>query len=329
MDDIAIGQHARETYDQVQAHGDPSPCIPFPSPVIRTSIVVDALVVFPLQGGGTREVCQGIVRAQDLADDDEDDDDTVRAYWPTRRLQRSLYGEVFACLALKRHVGKDKDDDKAQRQAAQSQGLDPFIWESTEEFVAIKRQDRNLFGNAVDDPEMEVAVMQFLDVTKHPNVLESIEALQDATYLYFVTEYCRNGDLFDAVEKSGRMSEPVARFWFRQILSGLHHLQTQGICHRDLSPENILISGDNLKIFDFGMALWEPYNNLTRNDGTVTNILGGKDRRLIQRQKTAGKIRYMVRTFMLLLPLLSRILMIRLVRLSYYPVPRDFFQKNL
>ena len=301
---VTIGQHARQTYDQVESHGAPSNPMPFGTAAIRRGTVVDALVVYPVQG--TREVQEGIVRRADIAHDD----DSARAYLPIRQLQRSLFGAVFACLELKPHRGQEAQQQAAQiratqQEVARTQGLDvvvldSIVWESTEVIVAIKRQERALFDPRVmvnrrpsgDDPIMEVAVMQFLG-DQHSNILGSIEAFEDDTYLYSVTPLCRGGDLFELVFRDGRMTEPVARFWFKQILAGLHQLQTQGICHRDLSPENILVHGNNLKIFDFGMALWEPYNS-TMAPGTVTNVLGGVDRRLIKRRPAAGKKKYMV-----------------------------------
>src|SRR3569832_1823732 len=66
--------------------------------------------------------------------------------------------------------------------------------------------------------------MQLLGA-RHPNVLGSTEVLQDRDFLYSVMPFCRDGDLFGVVvqyaEESGGdigMPEPVARFWFRQIL---------------------------------------------------------------------------------------------------------------
>lgn len=284
---VTIGQHARQTHEQVESHGDPTEPIPFVAPTIRQAIVVDALVVFPARGGH-KEVMEGIVhRTQDL------EDDSVRAYWPISRLQKSLYGQVFACLELKRH-----ENQELQLQAAQvRQGIDFIVWESTERRVAIKRQDRARFGSKGDDPEMEVAVMQYLG-DEHPNVLGCMDAMQDETYLYLVTPLCRGGDLIELLIKDGHMSEPVARFWFRQIVAGLHHLQSKGICHRDFSPENLLLHEGNLKIFDFGMALWAPYNSAVEPDA-VTNVVEGTDRRLITRRGPCGKDKYMVGRFTL------------------------------
>jgi hypothetical protein len=66
--------------------------------------------------------------------------------------------------------------------------------------------------------------MQLLG-TGNPNVLGSSDVLQDGDFLYSVMPFCRGGDLFGVVvqyaeENGGEagMPEPVARYWFRQIL---------------------------------------------------------------------------------------------------------------
>jgi serine/threonine protein kinase len=51
------------------------------------------------------------------------------------------------------------------------------------------------------------------------------------------------------------MTEPVAAFLFYQLLNGLHELQRNGLCHRDIKCENILLNDKFiLKIADFGYA---------------------------------------------------------------------------
>lgn len=61
--------------------------------------------------------------------------------------------------------------------------------------------------------------------------------------------------MFDYVALSGRFSEPVARCYFRQLISGLDFIHQSGYVHRDLKPENIFLDGEfNLKIADFGFA---------------------------------------------------------------------------
>lgn len=53
-------------------------------------------------------------------------------------------------------------------------------------------------------------------------------------------ELATGGELFDYVATTGRFSEPIARFYFHQLINGLEYVHNKGITHRDLKPENVL-----------------------------------------------------------------------------------------
>ena len=68
-------------------------------------------------------------------------------------------------------------------------------------------------------------------------------------------ELAQGGCLFDIIAQTGRMSEDLARYYFKQFMEGLDHCHTAGVSHRDLKPENLLLGEDyNLKLADFGYA---------------------------------------------------------------------------
>jgi hypothetical protein len=151
------------------------------------------------------------------------------AYFPQRRLQDAIYGSVWACLVLKRHYGPAAAD--AARAAGMEPGdpAAPIVWEIAGRHVAIKMVEwsrvHQARGRLLEDPVKEVAAMQLIG-TEHPNVLGSEEVLQDDDFLYSIMPYANGGDLFGYVVRDaelrggeGGMSEPVARYWFRQILS--------------------------------------------------------------------------------------------------------------
>jgi len=72
---------------------------------------------------------------------------------------------------------------------------------------------------------------------------------------FVVLELASGGELFDFIANYGRFEEPIARFFFGQLLEGLRYCHDNEITHRDLKPENLLISDDyTLKIADFGFA---------------------------------------------------------------------------
>ena len=66
----------------------------------------------------------------------------------------------------------------------------------------------------------EVAAMQFLCRDgAQPNVLGCWDLFKDSKYIYLVMPFCSSGELFGYVERNGRFEEPVAKFWFRQLLN--------------------------------------------------------------------------------------------------------------
>lgn len=74
------------------------------------------------------------------------------------------------------------------------------------------------------------------------------------------------------------------------LLQGLFHLQRVGVCHRDISLENILVDQmTRAAIIDLGMCLRVPFG---ADDGTVLDVTGGSLRRLMTPQGRCGKRNY-------------------------------------
>ena len=108
----------------------------------------------------------------------------------------------------------------------------------------------------------EVNTMQSIS---HCNVLKVIDAYADMVVdnnhgiplceNIIVSAYCKNGDLYAYLDKTGILSEQQSLKFMYQLLSGISALHNSGVCHRDVKPENILLDADlNLKIADFGYA---------------------------------------------------------------------------
>eukprot|EP01083_Nonionella_stella_P080590 221540_1 len=80
-------------------------------------------------------------------------------------------------------------------------------------------------------------------------------SFQDDTYLYLVMEYCPGGDLMKILIKEDILSEPVTRFYMAECAAAISCLHDMDYVHRDLKPDNMLISKDgHLKLSDFGLA---------------------------------------------------------------------------
>lgn len=80
-------------------------------------------------------------------------------------------------------------------------------------------------------------------------------AFQDATRLYLVMEFVPGGDLFTMLRHIKRFDERLARFFGGQVLLALEYLHRLQIIHRDVKPENIMLTHNGyLKLVDFGFA---------------------------------------------------------------------------
>ncbi|XP_076059556.1 serine/threonine-protein kinase chk-1-like [Oratosquilla oratoria] len=105
------------------------------------------------------------------------------------------------------------------------------------------------------DAEKESNEVLIHESLRHRNIIElmAVEVLESSTHIYL--EYASEGDLGDHIGPNG-MGEFTALFFFVQLLEGIEYLHSQGIAHRDLKPDNLLITEDRvLKIADFGLSV--------------------------------------------------------------------------
>jgi serine/threonine protein kinase len=97
----------------------------------------------------------------------------------------------------------------------------------------------------------------------HPNVVALKECHMNQHVLALVMEYCANGELLQILNDRPHMTSFQIMRYFLQIAQGVAFLHTNGIAHRDLSLENILVNEkDCCQITDFGLVAPTntPYN---------------------------------------------------------------------
>ncbi|XP_048045991.1 serine/threonine-protein kinase SIK2a isoform X1 [Megalobrama amblycephala] len=123
----------------------------------------------------------------------------------------------------------------------------------TKSEVAIKIIDKTqLDAVNLEKIYREVEIMKLLD---HPHIIKLYQVMETKNMLYLVTEYARNGEIFDYLASRGRLSEMDARRKFWQILSAVEYCHERNIVHRDLKAENLLLDAHmNMKIADFGFG---------------------------------------------------------------------------
>ncbi|KAJ5641527.1 hypothetical protein N7490_005527 [Penicillium lividum] len=102
----------------------------------------------------------------------------------------------------------------------------------------------------------EIAIMKKLN---HNNLVSLIEVLDDPTEdsLYMVMEMCKKGVVMKVglEERCDPYDDELCRCWFRDLILGIEYLHAQGIVHRDIKPDNCLVTSDDvLKVVDFGVS---------------------------------------------------------------------------
>lgn len=94
-------------------------------------------------------------------------------------------------------------------------------------------------------------------ILRHRNVLQLINFFQDPSSIYLVLEYIDFGSLRDHLQKAGRFYESTAAQVTFQVASGLLYCHRNNVMHRDLKPDNLLISQHGeVKIADFGISAY-------------------------------------------------------------------------
>lgn len=263
------GAHAALHFDEVAEAGPPARPREFPTPLVQegTRITLRAVDHRTLQVREVKNVLRAIAP------------DTDRAYLMKKKTSKSTYGNTYLSVVLKRRTNPTCFSD--------------VEWESTEEFLAITvspwnpttHQHRR--SSSCPDPVRAIAAMQHVG-SYHPHVLGCLDVLQDEKYRYTVTKFHGGIDLQTKIVASREQgayapNEPEARKIFSQLLEGIFHLQKKGVCHSNMSLENILIDSNNqnLLIVDLGRSMRIPYNDPS-NFGCITGETEGTTRRLVQ-----------------------------------------------
>eukprot|EP00931_Biecheleriopsis_adriatica_P004686 TRINITY_DN106315_c0_g1_i1.p1 TRINITY_DN106315_c0_g1~~TRINITY_DN106315_c0_g1_i1.p1 ORF type:complete len:661 (-),score=124.99 TRINITY_DN106315_c0_g1_i1:83-2011(-) len=115
--------------------------------------------------------------------------------------------------------------------------------------------------------EREIGVMRALN---HENVTRLYDIHEDSACLYMVLEYCDGSDFGDKIAERGTdIPEKEVATWMRQMCMAVAVLHDKGICHRDIKPDNFMVNKAQLKLADFGLAVFkDPQRPIREKCGT-------------------------------------------------------------
>ncbi|KAI9844916.1 MAG: hypothetical protein M1837_005202 [Sclerophora amabilis] len=149
---------------------------------------------------------------------------------------------------------------------------------TTGEFLAVKQvevnrsaagQDKDRIKEMVAALDQEIDTMQHLD---HMNIVQYLGCERKEYSISIFLEYISGGSVGSCLRKHGKFEESVVSSLTRQTLDGLAYLHHNGILHRDLKADNILLDLDGTcKISDFGIS--KKTDNIYGND--ITNSMQG------------------------------------------------------
>nr|XP_028601352.1 NUAK family SNF1-like kinase 1 isoform X1 [Podarcis muralis] len=173
---------------------------------------------------------------------------------------------------VKRHHHKHNLKHRYELQETLGKGTYGKVKRAIERFsgrvVAIKsiRKDKIKDEQDMVHIRREIEIMSSLS---HPHIITIYEVFENKDKIVIIMEYASKGELYDYISERRRLNERETRHFFRQIVSAVHYCHKNGVVHRDLKLENILLDDNcNIKIADFGLS------NLYQKDKFLQTFCG-------------------------------------------------------
>ena len=109
--------------------------------------------------------------------------------------------------------------------------------------------------------EREISILKSL---MHPNIVQLYSVITTSHSINLIQEYIQGKNFSDYLSSKGKLNEKDACIYFKQLVSAVEYIHNNNISHRDLKPDNIIITKYNeLKIIDFGLSnYYSNKNNL-------------------------------------------------------------------
>ena len=130
----------------------------------------------------------------------------------------------------------------------------------TSKKYALKVIDRSSWQRMKHATNRNVTLLDEVEIMRkanHPNIVKVYEYFEEEKVVNVVLDFCGGGDMLEYIQDHGAYSSKKGAKLFKQLIESIEYLHNLKIAHRDLKPDNILLtdkSGDHLKLSDFGIS---------------------------------------------------------------------------
>lgn len=181
-----------------------------------------------------------------------------------------------ALTAAQRAVGVPRDLEAGQTFASRykiegllGRGGMGVVYRATDtqldEVVAIKTLPASAMNTSSEDVERFKREIRLARKITHRNVLRTFDYGEAEGFYFISMEFVKGYALADMLEETGHLAPRVALGVARQICRGLEAAHEQGIIHRDIKPQNVLIDHKGeVKLMDFGIARAQEADAMTQ-----------------------------------------------------------------
>ena len=142
----------------------------------------------------------------------------------------------------------------------------------THQTVAVKvlREEYEGDSEYLERFEREADVWRRL---KHPNIVNMIASGTAGGISYIAMEYVDGQTLKEIITEKGKLRQEEAIHYALQILAALGQAHQRGIIHRDIKPQNMMVTRNGqLKVTDFGIAGVADTDTLTSDDSVIGSV---------------------------------------------------------
>lgn len=107
----------------------------------------------------------------------------------------------------------------------------------------------------------------------HHNIVNLLDVGVEGDIHFLVMEYVKGRTLKEVIRQKGALPPAVAAQIGIRILSAMQHAHKNGIIHRDIKPQNILVHADgHIKVGDFGIARVAGSNTISTDDSVMGSV---------------------------------------------------------